>query len=183
LVGKFSKTLNTDDDKFYLSDKVPTGTSITEDTANGYWVVGGSTTPAATTVAKIGTVEHTSLQDAVDASVTNKSGDVTIEIVSDITLTDTLEIQAKNYSAMTLRVNNEKYTVTYKGSDASAGVMVDAVNLLIEGTGTWQRVSGSASLFLIGSLSSVSDQKGNVSGSCANLVESDNDRPVRDSRF
>jgi hypothetical protein len=143
----------------YLDSSVSWPASATD----GYYVIGTpGTTPAATTVAKIGETPYTSLQDAVDAAVTNEDDDVTIEIVSNITLTDTLKIQAKNYSAMTLRVNNEKYTVTYKGVDASAGVMVDAVNLTIKGTGTWQRVSGSAPLFLIGSLSPNRDQEGIV---------------------
>ncbi len=115
-----------------------------------------------TAEAKIGETEYDTLQAAVDVAVTNADTDVGIEIVSDITLTETLKIKSSSYSAKNLAINNEKYTVTFDVAETNAGVTVNAVSVCLGGTGTWQRTTGSAPLFDIGSLSSETNQAGLV---------------------
>ena len=115
-----------------------------------------------TAEAKIGETKYDTLQAAVDVAVTNADTDVAIEIVRDITLTNTLTIKASSYSVKNLAINNEKYTVTFDVAETSAGVTVDAVSVYLGGTGTWQRVKGSAPLFDIGTLSTETNQLGLV---------------------
>ena len=112
--------------------------------------------------AKIGETEYDTLQAAVAVAVTNADTDVGIEIVRDITLTNTLQIKSSSYSAKNLAINNEKYTVTFDVAETSAGVTVDAVSVCLGGTGTWQRATGSAPLFDIGSSSTETNQSGIV---------------------
>ena len=162
--GKFLAEKNGGTDTFTFKAGLASDKEAT--VVEGYWTVAEK----AGTVAKIGDIPYTSLQDAVDAAVADKSSSVTIDIFSNITLTATLKIKASSYTNKTLYLNNEKYTVSFEGDETSAGIMVDAVYLQIAGTGTWQRATGSAPLFEIGSLSSVSDQKGLVAANGGTFV-------------
>ena len=131
-----------------------------------YWVVAKSTT-----VATVNGTGYKTLQDAIDAAIllakgetdgddTATSGDdattettpVTVEICSDITLTETLVIASDDAEKVAFTINTpEGYTVTSAPTNGSdPGVTIDGVTITFTGDGTWQKTSGSKTFICVG---------------------------------
>ena len=126
------------------------------------------------TEASVATVNGTgykTLQEAIDAAITLAKGEtdgddtatagddattettpVTVEICSDITLTETLVIASDDAEKVAFTINTPKgYTVTSDPTNGSdPGVTIDGVTLTFTGDGTWQKTSGSKTFICVG---------------------------------
>jgi hypothetical protein len=116
-----------------------------------YWIVGDSMMPEEAVVAKIGTDKYAALQDAIDVAVQDSAKTTTVEVVKDITLAEPLSIIAASYDKKkTIVLENATNTVTFAGSETSAGVTVASEVVEFRGNGTWWRESGTAALIDVG---------------------------------
>lgn len=102
---------------------------------------------AAPKVVTIGEVGYASLQDAIDAAIEASTADneVTIDIVKDITITDTVSLTGKGIDSTKIILNaNEGVTISFDPTDIShRGFTIDNATVTFNGKGAWTHVTES----------------------------------------
>ncbi len=96
---------------------------------------------AAPKVVTIGEVGYASLQDAIDEAIeaSTAENEVTIDIVKDITITDTVSLTGKGMDATKIVLNaNEGVTVVFNMTTAgNRGFTIDNATVTFKGKGSW----------------------------------------------